>query len=106
MLDTKAIRARAFSDLSNIRHRDARWRQRESRMVVAQNDRRQLLREVDARRTEVIVLCDEVDRLRGLLREAHAELGTIEAITVSPTPVDGLLALLARIDAALPPEGA
>lgn len=38
-----------------------------------------------------------LDEAKKLLREAHAELATIEAITVSPTPVDGLLDLLRRM---------
>jgi hypothetical protein len=39
--------------------------------------------------------------LRGLLRECYDELRSIEAITVSPTPVDGLVELLARVRSAL-----
>jgi hypothetical protein len=43
----------------------------------------------------------EADRLRGLLREAHKELSTIEAITVSPSDTDGLIDLCRRMRAAI-----
>ena len=43
----------------------------------------------------------EVERLRGLLREAHRELSTIEAITVSPSDTDGLIALVKKIEEVL-----
>lgn len=40
---------------------------------------------------------NERDDLRRLLQEAHAELATIEAITVSPSDTDGLIDLCNRI---------
>ena len=40
---------------------------------------------------------NERDSLRRLLQEAHAELSTIEAITVSPSDMDGLIELCNRI---------
>lgn len=43
----------------------------------------------------------EVERLRGLLRAAHRELSTIEAITVSPSDTDGLIALVKKIEEVL-----
>lgn len=39
----------------------------------------------------------ECDALRALLVDAHRELATIEAITVSPSGVDGLIELVNRI---------
>jgi hypothetical protein len=55
------------------------------------------LRQVEIERDEAR---GEVDRLRGLLREAHRELVTIEAITVSPSDTDGLIDLCRRMRAA------
>ena len=43
----------------------------------------------------------ELDEALALLREAHRELSCIEAITVSPTSVDGLLDLVNRMHAFL-----
>jgi hypothetical protein len=40
-------------------------------------------------------------KLYALLKEAYAELSTVEAITVSPTDVDGLIDLLRRMKTAL-----
>ena len=49
-------------------------------------------------------LTQERDEARSLLREAHRELATIEAITVSPSGADGLLDLVRRIGAAVGEE--
>lgn len=45
-------------------------------------------------------LCLQVASLRALIREAHRELSTIEAITVSPSDTDGLVQLCKRLAAA------
>ena len=45
-------------------------------------------------------LCLQVASLRALIREAHRELSTIEAITVSPSDTDGLIQLCKRLAAA------
>jgi hypothetical protein len=42
-------------------------------------------------------LCLQVASLRALIREAHRELSTIEAITVSPSDTDGLIQLCKRL---------
>lgn len=47
---------------------------------------------------------NENEKLRGLLREARNELGTLDALTLHPnvdSETDGLIQLLRRIDAAL-----
>lgn len=56
---------------------------------------------IAAARTALPALIEEVKRLRGLLREAHRELSTIEAITVSPSDTDGLIALVKKIEEVL-----
>ena len=45
-------------------------------------------------------LCLQVASLRALIREAHRELSTIEAITVSTSDTDGLVQLCKRLAAA------
>jgi hypothetical protein len=40
---------------------------------------------------------DECAEMRVLLADAHRELATIEAITVSPSGVDGLMELVNRM---------
>lgn len=45
-------------------------------------------------------LCLQIASLRALIREAHRELSTIEAITVSPSDTDGLIQLCKRLAAA------
>jgi hypothetical protein len=44
---------------------------------------------------------DENARLRALLKEAHRELATIDAFTVTPTPPDEFFSLVRRIKEAL-----
>lgn len=44
----------------------------------------------------------ELEGLRSLIAEAHRELSTIEAITVSPSDTDGLLDLVRRLKEAMP----
>lgn len=56
---------------------------------------------IAAARTAVPWLLDEIERLRDLLKEAHKELSTIEAITVSPSDTDGLIDLCRRMEAAI-----
>lgn len=56
------------------------------------------LRQVEIERDEAR---GEVERLQALLREAHRELSTIEAITVSPSDTDGLIDLCRRLGEAI-----
>jgi len=56
------------------------------------------LRAAEKREIEAV---QELDEAAALLREAHRELSSIEAITVSPTGVDGLLDLANRMHAFL-----
>jgi hypothetical protein len=51
--------------------------------------------------------CDEADenaRLRDLLKEAHRELATIDAFTVTPTSADEFFDLVRRIKEELEEE--
>lgn len=56
------------------------------------------LRAAEKREMEAV---QELDEAAALLREAYRELSCIEAITVSPTNVDGLLDLVNRVRAFL-----
>ena len=49
-------------------------------------------------------LITENARLRDLLKEAHRELATIDAFTVTPTPPDEFFSLVRRIKEALEKE--
>ena len=49
-------------------------------------------------------LISENARLRALLKEAHRELATIDAFTVTPTPPDEFFSLVRRIKEALEKE--
>jgi len=66
------------------------YRELGGRAAAAENERDKALRE----RHEA---SEELGKAMGLLREAYRELATIEAITVSPSGVDGLLELVNRI---------
>lgn len=75
------------------RERDSAREERDDALASCEK-LREALRAAEKRELEAV---QELDEATALLREAHRELSCIEAITVSPTGVDGLLDLVNRM---------
>jgi len=68
------------------------------------NDLRRTVKKIYKEQERVGGLGSEIKQLRVLLKEAHTELSTLDALTLHPnvdSETDGLILLLRRIDAAI-----
>lgn len=77
------------------------WYAAKSEFGTAMAKMRDALRAAEKRELEALAELDEaraeLKSLRALIDEAHRELSTIEAITVSPSDTDGLIDLVRRL---------